>query len=178
MALNINIVNSTIIEVYQDSNYPRYYFGALGTSGKFYPSGTSGALPYGVDYVANYCEVLLDTMDGDNSASNVPSFSNSGTGATFVVSVAPFIPTDFAIDNYAGTGYAIGDTITIEGSDVAPGITGQLILKITNVLTDGLLIVIGGDDYEVKWYDLVVGGTSPTSLSDAQSLLANLFSTL
>ena len=89
MAINIDIVNSTIISVYQDSNSPRYYFGALGTSGKFYPSSTDD-----------------------------------------------------------------------------------------NGVLDGLLIVIGGDDYQVKWNNLVIAGTSPTSLANAQSLLATLFSTL
>lgn len=40
---------------------------------------------------------------------------------------------------------------------------------------DGFLINIGGDSYEVKWEDLIIGGTSPESLSEAQNLLATLF---
>lgn len=162
--------NNGIINVSQDGNLAKSYFGV---SGKFYPSGTSGALPYGLGYLTGYCEVLSDTMDGSGSADNVPSFSNSGTGATFSMNVFGIgTLTVFAIDNYAGTGYALGDTITIQGSDVAPGITGQLILKINKVETDGLLIYIDRDCYEEKWYNLVINGTSPTSLSNAQSLLS------
>ena len=75
MALNINIVNSTIIEVYQDSNSPRYYFGALGTSGKFYPSGTSGAVVYdGFEIISN------TIVAGDNDYDDVPSVTDSQSG--------------------------------------------------------------------------------------------------
>ena len=78
--------------------------------------------------------------------------------------------------NNSFSGYALGDTLTVQGSDL--GGTGYLVYKIVSLDIDGLLIVIGGDDYEVKWDNLVVGGTSPTSLQDAQSLLSSLFSTL
>ena len=177
MALNINIVNSTIIEVYQDSNYPRYYFGALGTSGKFYPSGTSGAI------ATSYLQII------ENGLNNIPDGAYPG----IIVSTPSSTPISIGIttvnnivDSNAfgispdpgGSGYAIGDILTINGADVVSGGSGQLSFKVTNLIIDGLLIVIGGDDYEVKWYDLVVGGTSPTSLQDAQSLLASLFSTL
>lgn len=40
---------------------------------------------------------------------------------------------------------------------------------------EGFLINIGGDYYEVKWEDLVIDGTSPESLLEAQNLLTILF---
>jgi hypothetical protein len=40
---------------------------------------------------------------------------------------------------------------------------------------DGFLINIGGDSYELKWENLVIDGVSPESLSEAQVLLAALF---
>lgn len=177
MALNINIVNSTIIEVYQDSNSPRYYFGALGTSGKFYPSGTVGSITGGSS--AGLFEVVSDTTYDlvDNSYSDVPCEISNIDGTPFLISldVVGGVITVWS-PQVNTSGYVIGDTITIQGSDLGGG--GQITYKIIKLDIDGLLIVIGGDDYEVKWYDLVIGGTSPTSLQDAQSLLSSLFSTL
>lgn len=41
---------------------------------------------------------------------------------------------------------------------------------------NGFLINIGGDNYQVIWENLVIDGTSPTSFSQANDLLLNLFS--
>ena len=82
MALNINIVNSTIIEVYQDSNYPRYYFGALGTSGKFYPSGTTSTVinnvlssPTSLPGFRMVSNTLRDLVDGSYASVDTTSTS-------------------------------------------------------------------------------------------------------
>jgi hypothetical protein len=174
MALNINIVNSTIIEVYQDSNPARYYFGALGTSGKFYPSGTSGVFsPQGLQVIS---DTLVDLVDGDYSNTTPIVNSDSGTPDVLLNIVVSSGSLILLGTNNSFSGYALGDTLTVQGSDL--GGTGYLVYKIVSLDIDGLLIVIGGDDYEVKWDNLVVGGTSPTSLQDAQSLLSSLFSTL
>lgn len=39
----------------------------------------------------------------------------------------------------------------------------------------GFLINIGGDSYEIKWQDLIIDGTAPENLIEAQSLLTILF---
>lgn len=171
MALNIDIVNSTVINVYETDEIPRSYFGVLGASGRFYPSGTSGSID-GWQVISN---TVQDAVDGEYN--NVDSTTNgSGTNGLWTVFVDT--GTVVAIVGTSNTfGYRLGDFVTIQGSDLGGG-TGSYIVKITAIVTDGLLIVIGGDFYEVKWNNLVVDGTSPTSLSDAQQLLATLFSTL
>lgn len=50
------------------------------------------------------------------------------------------------------------------------------LIKDDNNLYNGFLINIGGDSYQVVWENLVIDGTSPTSFSDANNLLLNLFS--
>jgi len=122
---------------------------------------------------------IADALDGEYD--DVPSTSNSTSGTPSVLFFVEIIDgIAYAqingIVSSFGSGYAIGDLITIQGSSV--GGSGELVLRITELDIDGLLIVIGGDFYEVKWNNLVVDGTSPTSLSDAQQLLATLFSTL
>ena len=42
------------------------------------------------------------------------------------------------------------------------------------LLIDSILFVVGGDDYQVKWSNLVINGTSPANLSDAMTLLSTL----
>jgi hypothetical protein len=177
MALNIDIVNSTVINVYETDGIPRSYFGATGASGRFYPSGTSGGL-----LIDNLSFVVFsDNTTGlvDGGYNDILSTSNgSGTpNAIFNIDVISGVASGINISNFADTsGYGMGDFITIQGSDL--GGSGEIVLKVTVLDIDGLLIVIGGDFYETKWNNLVVGGTSPTSLSDAQELLATLFSTL
>lgn len=41
-----------------------------------------------------------------------------------------------------------------------------------------ILLIIGGDSYQLFWTDTEVSGVAPTSLSDLNDLLTNLFSTL
>jgi hypothetical protein len=177
MALNIDIVNSTVINVYETDGIPRSYFGATGASGRFYPSGTSGALL--IDDLSFI--VISDNTSGlvDGGYNSISSTSNgSGTpNATFDIDVTSGLVTNINAANYSSvSGYALGDFITIQGSDL--GGSGEIVLKVTMLDMDGLLIVIGGDFYEVKWYNLVIDGVSPASLSDAADKLATLFSTL
>lgn len=40
----------------------------------------------------------------------------------------------------------------------------------------GFLINIGGDCYEEKWSDLVIGGSAPVDFDDAKDLLQQIFS--
>lgn len=177
MAINIDISGSKVINVYETGQVPRSYFGATGASGKFYPSGTIGGLEVGS--FANFSIISNELQSLVDGSYLVPSVSTSTSGTPsieFSISVSGGIVDTIVQDSLNTTGYAIGDTFTIQGSDL--GGTGTLVVKIISLDIDGLLIVIGGDFYETKWYNLVVGGTSPTSLSDAQSLLATLFSTL
>jgi hypothetical protein len=169
MALNIDIVNSTVINVYETGGVPRSYFGATGASGKFYPSGTIGQIEN-----TSYNTTIQNAVDGQYDNVNITT-SGSGTNLFYTVFISGGEVVAFA-PSPTSSGFGIGDFITIQGSDF--GGTGELILKVTSLIIDGLLIVIGGDFYETKWYNLIVGGTSPQSLSDAQILLATLFSTL
>lgn len=184
MALNIDIVNSTIINVYNTGGVPRSYFGAVGASGKFYPSGTTSTvinttlgnpsnLP-GFRVVSNTLQDLVDnTYLVDTTSTSVnPSF----TMQVFVSGNVIADSSSLVVSPVNITGYSIGDLVTMQGSDL--GGTGTIVFEVTQLEIDGLLIVIGGDFYEVKWYNLIVGGISPQSLSDAQILLATLFSTL
>jgi hypothetical protein len=172
MSISINN-NNGIIEISQDNSVPKSYFRA---SGKFYPSGTIGGL-----LIDNLSFVVFsDNTTGlvDGGYNDILSTSNgSGTpNAIFNIDVISGVASGINISNFADTsGYGMGDFITIQGSDL--GGSGEIVLKVTVLDIDGLLIVIGGDFYEVKWYDLVIDGTSPTSLSDAQSLLAATLAT-
>lgn len=185
MALNIDIVNSTVINVYETGQVPRSYFGATGASGKFYPSGTTNTVinsiigsPSNLPGFRLVSNTLQDLVDGSyftiqtTSTSVDPSF----TIQVLVVDNAIADPNGLSVNPVNISGYSIGDLVTFQGSDL--GGTGSITFEVTQLEIDGLLIVIGGDFYEVKWYNLVVGGSSPTSLSDAQILLATLFSTL
>lgn len=156
-----------------DDNVYKTYYGY--TSGKFYPSGTNGVLN-------TSCLRILS-----NTLSNIPD------GAyTVEVSIPNAIPIDIGIttvgnivaDNAfgitpdpSGSGYSVGDILTINGSDLDSLGSGQISFKVISTIKDGLLIIINQDTFEVKWYDLIIGGTSPTSLPDAQTLLNTLFTT-
>ena len=178
MALNIDIVNTTVINVYETGGVPRSYFGATGASGKFYPSGTIGGFVGASNVNFN---LISNTLTGvpDASYTSVPTTtSGSGVGLLFGIDIVSGLLDAFFVDGTTtASGYGIGDTAIVQGSDLGGG-SGELVFKVISLDIDGLLIVIGGDFYETKWNNLVVGGTSPTSLSDAQSLLATLFSTL
>lgn len=180
MALNIYLENGAI-KVYEDGENPRVYWGGLGASGKFYPSGTSGAVKYSGFEIAS--STIADAIDSDYD--DVPSTTNSTSGTPsdvlFYVQVVDGVVTQVNLTNgqqpsYA-SGYAIGDLFTIQGSSLGGG-SGELIVRVTSLDIDGLLIVIGGDYYSVKWYDLKVDDVSATSLLNAQELLATLFSSL
>ena len=180
MSISINN-NNGIIEVSQNGSVPKSYFKA---SGKFYPSGTTStvinnipASPFnlpGFRLISNTLEDLID-----DTYFNVPSTTTSVyPSLEFVVSVFGGVIGDngMFVTSSNISGYSIGDLITIEGSDL--GGTGSITFEVTQLEIDGLLIVIDGDFYQVKWYDLVIDSISPTSLGDAQQLLAVLFSTI
>lgn len=182
MALNIDLVNGAI-NVYETDQVPRTYFGVIGASGKFYPSGTIGAVStngmFAYTIISNTtagCD--NDTYDNQSQAST----SGNGSGGLFKVEIGggmiSLIQPATGVDFWSGSGsgYVVKDTITFNGSDY--GGTGKCIISVDGLGVDGFLIVIGGDDYQVGWSDLVINGTSPTSLQNAQELLSTLFSSL
>lgn len=178
MSISINN-NNGIIEVSQDGNVPRSYFG---TFGKFYPSGSvSGAA---TTIGATFSIVSNDTSgcaDAFYSSETQGSTSGIGSGAIFDMfiingAVADVYNQNVVHMNGSGSGYLVGDTMTIYGSDY--GGTGSCVVKIDALGIDGFLISLDKDIYDVRYYDLVIGGTSPTTLSGAADLLANLFSTI
>lgn len=171
MALNIDLVNGAI-NVYETGEVPRTYFGPIGASGKFYQSGS-------VDNSIGSIVLLQDNSAGlvDGTYDDTPIYATSGNGvnALLNIEISSGILYNFNL-GASGTNYAIGDTITIDATLL--GGTGTIVFKITSVAIDSLLIVIGGDDYQVKWSDLIVDGTAATSLSNACLLLLTLFSSL
>jgi hypothetical protein len=175
MSISINN-NNGIIEISQDGSVPKSYFKA---SGKFYPSGTSGGF---VIPSANNFDLISNTLTNvpDDIYTSVPSTtSGSGVGLLFDINIASNVVLGFSTTNgTTPSGYGIGDTATVQGSDLRSGVSGELVFKVISLDIDGLLIVIDVDFYQVKWYNLVIDSTSPTSLGDAQQLLAVLFSTI
>lgn len=173
MILKIDNPIKKVITLSDDNNnvYKTYYGY---TSGKFYPSGTSGVLN-------TPCLKILS-----NTLSNIPDGVY-----TVEVSIPNAIPINIGIttvDNIvadnafgitpdpSGSGYSVGDILTINGSDLDGSGKGQLSFKVISTIKDGLLIIIGQDTYEVKWYDLIINASTPSSLADAQDLLNSLFS--
>lgn len=172
-----------VITVGEDGKVPVTYYGEGGKSGKFYPSGTSGTMPpsSSIDPIAGSSDGYLSFVSqslsglGDSSYEDVPSAtSGNGTGATFLVVTSSGAMSALLHYPASGSGYNVGDIITIQGSDM--GGEGNLILEVINIEIDGFLINLGGDYYSVKWYDLVIDGTSPTSFSNTNDLLLTFFS--
>lgn len=171
MALNIDLVNGAI-NVYETGEVPRTYFGAIGASGKFYQSGS---VDNGIGSVVLYQNNLENISDGDYDDVPISSTSGNGVGAFMNISIVDGSVYGFQ-RSIPGSGYAIGDTLTIDGDNFVG--TGNIIFKVASIQIDSLLIVIGGDDYQVKWSDLIINGQTPSSLSNAAQLLSALFSSL
>jgi hypothetical protein len=167
MALNIDLVNGGI-NVYETGQVPRTYFGAIGASGKIYPSGSVNQGAFTISLLQNNA-VGLD--DGDYEGYPVNGTSGNGIGVMVNIAISSGAIAGVSIDS-PGNGYAIGDTLTVNAS--AFGGTGSIILRVDSLLIDSILFVVGGDDYQVQWANLVINGTSPTSLSDAITSLSNL----
>lgn len=174
MSISINS-NNGVIEVSQDGAVPRSYFK---TSGKFYPSGSlSGQATTIGAYFSIVSNDTSGCTDGFYSSQTQGSTSGNGSGAVFdmlinvgvIEAVYNITPIHM---NGSGSGYAIGDTMTIYGSDY--GGTGSCVVRIDALGIDGLLINFDKDIYDVRYYDLEIGGTSPTSISDASNLLISL----
>jgi hypothetical protein len=167
MALNIDLVNGGI-NIYETGETPRTYFGAIGASGKIYPSGS---VTQGANTISLLQNNAVDLSDGDYEGLSVDGTSGSGIGATVNVYISSGEITGVSIDS-PGNGYAIGDTLTVDASVF--GGTGSIILKVDSLLIDSILFVVGGDDYQVQWANLLINGTSPANLSDAMTLLSTL----
>jgi len=167
MALNIDLVNGGI-NIYETGEAPRTYFGAIGASGKIYPSGSINGELFSGSIISSTL-VVPDDYYSDISQS---STSGSGINGLFDFGVSSGVVSYGNL--HSGSGYAVGDIIYINGSDVIEGGSGTLAIKVTNLFLDGILFVVGGDDYQVQWSNLVINGTSPANLSDAMTLLSNL----
>ena len=174
----IDITNSSgIIAIGNHSKPYNYYYGQSGRSGKFYPSGTIGGFDTEVNFIDQYSSIVSNTLQDlvDDTYNPIGSTSTSTAGTPpidFYVEVSGNDISFIAAKNVV-SGYAIGDLITIQGSDM--GGSGSLVLRVTSLETDGFLIMIGGDSYQVKWYDILINETLPLSLSDAAILLAQFF---
>lgn len=174
MSISINN-NNGIIEVSQDGSVPKSYFK---TSGKFFPSGSvsgaASAITGSFPIISNDTSGCTDDFYNNQQQG---STSGNGSGAVFnlwinggtIQYVASNAPN---LTEGTGSGYVVGDTMTIYGSDY--GGTGSCVVKVDALGIDGFLINFDKDVYDVRWYDLIIGGTSPTLLSDASSLLINL----
>jgi hypothetical protein len=176
MSIAINN-NNGIIEVSQDGNVPRSYFG---TSGKFYPVKLNGSIPNGVNVRSvnnGYLELISETLDNLTQPVYIQAPSNSTSGTGLFFDIIPF-GGDIIVDSFGQSGYGIGSLVTVNGSDMEIGGTGSIVMRVINLETNGFLINIGEDNYQSIWENLIIDGTSPTSLSDAANQLAILFSTI
>lgn len=174
MSISINN-NNGIIEVSQTGSVPKSYFKM---SGKLYPSGSvSGQARSTTGVFAIISNDTSGCTDDFYNYQQQGSTSGNGSGATFniyinggtIQFVASAQPN---LTEGTGLGYAVGDTMTIYGSDY--GGTGSCVVIIEALGIDGFLINFDNDVCDVRFYDLVIGGSSPTSLSEASSLLINL----
>jgi hypothetical protein len=134
----------------------------------------------GADYkVGDTVTIDAATIDGSEDLvmeiSSIYSYDTLGSGIAFYTfSPGAYYP-PINITN-TGSGYRVGDILTFNGEDVGGAAGTTFALKISSLEYDGFLINIGGDNYQAAWENLVIDGTSPTSFSDANDLLLNLFS--
>jgi len=175
MAIEINVVNG-IVNISTDGDVPRSYYGAVGASGSVMPmkahllgnvteyswvsaqeyligAGTTGA-------------ILQDSSSGLGTGAEATfTFTDSATaGATYISSIV-------ASGTQNGK-YKIGDSLTFTVDGV------QVTITVKSLEYQRLLIKIGGDFYEVNWFDLVINGTSPTDFTDALSLISSAFASV
>lgn len=167
MALNINLVNGGI-NVYETGETPRTYFGAIGASGKIYPSGSINGELFSGSIISSTLVVP------DDYYTDIPQSSTSGSGINGLFNFGVSSGVVSYGNIYSGSGYAVGDIVYINGSDVIEGGSGTLAIKVTSLAIDSILFVVGGDDYQVQWSNLVINGTSPANLSNAMTLLSTL----
>ena len=109
-------------------------------------AGTTTGVKYGPYYQPTYSGVSQTTTSG------------GGSGATFSVisSYTQFVLVGDGVDNAGGSGYAIGDTITIDGTDLG-GVTG------TNDLTVVVTAIGGGGAATAVTYVTGFGVDTPTT---------------
>ena len=93
------------------------------------------------------------------SYTNVPSTSSPGSGAEFIVSVAyGNYMVNLNVFSNAGSGYSVGDLITIDGTDVGGAtITNDIVLQVTGVDVGGALtgvVVVSGVAATSYWRQL------------------------
>ena len=134
----------------------------------------------GVDYQVGDL-VTIDAVDFDGSEdlvmeiSSIYSYDTTGSGirfSIFAIGGTGFVP----YINNAGKGYSVGDILTFNGEDIGGAIGTTFAFEITGIEYDGFLINIGGDNYQTFWQEISIDGDVPTSFSNANNLLLNLFS--
>lgn len=174
MSISINN-NYGIIEVSQDGSVLKSYFK---TSGKFFPSGSVSGQATSITGV--FPIISNDTsgcIDGLYTFQTQGATSGVGSGISFTVyinggTIEYVGNNDTIIMQGTGSGYAIGDTITIYGSDY--GGTGNCVILVNALGIDGFLINFDKDFYDVRYYDLIVQGSSSPDLTNTWSQLINL----
>jgi hypothetical protein len=177
MAIEINVVNG-IVNISTDGDVPRSYYGAVGASGS--------VMPMKAHLLGNVTELSWVSAQEYLIGAGIQSTSQastSGLGGDIDVDI---LFTQSATSEYCyiesiaivGGGqngkYKIGDSVTF--SAVGDGIIVTATVK--SLEYQRLLIKIGGDFYEVNWFDLLINGTSPTDLSDALSLISSAFASV
>ena len=125
--------------------------------------------------------VTINAVDFDGSedlvieVSSIYSYNTNGSGIRFYIYAiggTGFVP----YINNVGKGYSVGDILTFNGEDAGGAIGTTFAFKITEIEYDGFLINIGGDNYQTFWQEMNIDGDVPTSFSNANNLLLNLFS--
>lgn len=179
MSINIKNVNG-VIQINQGDGLPRCYYGGGGTSGKFYPNKINGAVTSTLGNPPIYSIVsntTIDCTDDTYAGEEQASTSGSGSGGIFNIDIVDgsfsLVYAPYFAGWSSGKGYAVGDTVTFYGSDY--GGEGVCVIRVDMLGFDGFLIEIGGDNYRVAWYDLIINNVTPTEYTNAVDLLRSLF---
>ena len=175
MAIEINVVNG-IVNISTDGDVPRSYYGAVGASGSVMPMKAHllgnvteyswvSAQEYLIGNIHTF-PILQDSSSGLGTGAQASfEFTESATpGYTYISSIV-------ASGTQNGK-YKIGDSLTFTVSGI------QINITVKSLEYQRLLIKIGGDFYEVNWFDLVINGTSPTDLTDALILISSAFASV
>ena len=176
MAIEINVVNG-IVNISTDGDVPRSYYGAVGASGS--------VMPMKAHLLGNVTELSWVSAQEYPIGAGLQGgsqTSTSGLGSTIDANVLftqsatlgyCYIESIEIVGGIQNGKYKIGDTITF-----TPMRDAIVTATVKSLEYQRLLIKIGGDFYEVNWFDLVINGTSPTDLNDALSLISSAFASV
>ena len=116
-----------------------------------------------------------DALREDGTYSGVSATGGSGTGATFNVVVAETTGAATVTVATAGTGYEVGDVLTIADSDLGDGGAANLTLTVTAVVSNDLHVaVLDGNNNVLETFAFVSRSSTATDDQGASSYYKNV----